>query len=207
MFQEVLICDDHAFCRMGLEVALRAANPQVRRLHLVGSAEAALEVLRSDQPDLACIDLGLPGMSGLELIRALKLARPDLPVIVVTACDLPETLRQLLKLGVAAILQKESGGGELRKILASMVSLPRETILDARAKEILRESPPPDLTPREFEVMELVVQGLSNRQIADRFDCAVSTIRFHRANVMEKIDVRNAAELTAWYLQGQRKGH
>jgi len=205
---DVLLCEDHPFVQLGLEVSLSKLLPNLKSLRKSALGKEALGMIATQKPDLAFIDLGLPDMSGVDVIRSLKQSYPDLKIIVVTNCDNGATLLEVQRLGVSGIMQKISSQEQLQGILAEVFlrkdGLP---VLDKNTEGILKSQEAVELTPREYDVLQEVVQGKSNQQIADKLGCAVTTVRFHRANILDKTGVRNAAELTAWFLQGQRKRH
>jgi DNA-binding NarL/FixJ family response regulator len=205
---DVLLCEDHPFVQMGLELSLKDLFPGLRTLRKSMLGRDALRMAKERKPDLAFVDLGLPDISGLELIQELKTAWPDLKIVVVTGCDNAATLLRVKKLGVSGILQKVSSHDRLRIVVESIFLKPSvQTALDPRTTEILKSHRDVEFTPREYDVLQEIIQGKSNQQIAEKLGCALTTVRFHRANLFEKTGVRSAAELTAWFLQGQRQSH
>ncbi|MBX3020549.1 MAG: response regulator transcription factor [Bdellovibrionales bacterium] len=205
---DVLLCEDHPFVLMGLEVVLKNLIPGLQRLRKSTTGEEAIGMARKQKPDLALVDLGLPDMGGGELIQQLKQLWPDLKIIVVTNCDNVSTLSQVKRLGVCGIMQKISSSDHLQQILEEAFSKnPKTPAMDPFTSSLLKNHEDIEFTPREYEVLQEIIQGLSNQQISEKLGCALTTVRFHRANILEKTGIRNAAELTAWFLQGQRKRH
>src|SRR5690606_5688677 len=150
------------------------------------------------KPDLLIMDLGLPELSGIEVIKQLKPTLSETKILVVTSCDNPATLREVENLGVHAIIKK-AASEILLQIALDHMEAPIDTIyLDNLTMAILEEKSVVEFTSRELEVLDLIVKGQPNQEIADKLGCALTTIRFHRANIMSKAGMRNAAELTAW---------
>lgn len=203
---DILICEDHPFVQMGLEVVLRGLLPHLQSLRKTQMGKQALQMAAEQKPDVAFVDLGLPDISGIELIRQLKQICPDIKIIVLTNCDNPSTLFQVKALGVSGVMQKVSSEEELRQMLKIALSTEDGALtLDRNTKSLLSQHHQVEFTPREYEVLLEVIQGKSNQEIAELLGCALTTVRFHRANILEKTGIRNAAELTAWFFQGQRQ--
>lgn len=203
---DVLICEDHPFVQMGLELVLKSLLPNLQSLRKSQFGKKALQMAMEKKPDVAFVDLGLPDISGVELIRKLKQIWTDIKIIVLTNCDNPATLFQVKTLEVVGVMQKASSEEELRLMLKKTLSEGLSSIaLDQNTKELLSCHNQVEFTPREYQVLLEVIQGKSNQEIADLLNCAVTTVRFHRANIFEKTRIRNAAELTAWFFQGQRQ--
>ena len=111
MLTDILACEDHPFLQIGLKASLLASIPDLKSLRLAGNGADALRLAREKRPDLVIVDLGLPDMSGLDLILRLKELWSGIRILVVTSCDNPSILRQARKIGVAGILQKSSRAG------------------------------------------------------------------------------------------------
>lgn len=201
----VLICEDHHLVQLGLQVSLQKSLPQLKTLHIAGTAEEALQFAKDRRPDLALIDLGLPDMSGVHLIQQLQNLWPEIKVLVVTSCNNPSIIAQVLKLNVAGIMQKASSSEELRTALQRVCDGSGEAYLDPYIRTLLRSHDKVEFTPREYDVLLQIIQGHSNQDIANKIGCAITTVRFHRSNIMEKAGVHSATELAAWFNQGQRR--
>lgn len=203
--KNILICEDHPFIQMGIEVALKGLLPKECSFKIANCGEDAIKTASNTRLDLAFVDLGLPGISGVEVIKELKILAPTTKVLVVTSCDNPSTLKDVESLSPSAIIQKSSSGEHLQHALAHLENVSVGAYFDPKTRSLLSEYREIQFTAREQEVLGEIVQGYSNQKIADRLGCAVTTVRFHRANILGKTGMKNAAELTAWYLQGQRK--
>jgi two-component system uhpT operon response regulator UhpA len=191
----IVLIDDHAIVREGF----RALIERERDLAIIGEcgrcaeAEAAVAAL---QPDLAVLDLSLPDGGGLALIPKLREAVPDLRVIVLSMHDSEPYLSEALARGADGYVSKGAATSELvvaiRAVMAGNVYLSS----DVAARRPQRQRPGvADLSPREREVLALLANGKAPKQIADDLGIRVKTVYVHRANVLDKLGVRNEVEL------------
>lgn len=203
--KNILICEDHQLIQLGLELSLKKLLVNLESCQMASNGAQALQQAKAKKPDLVFLDLGLPDMNGINLIEQLQTLWPDLNIVVITSCDSPPTLIRVKKLGVKAIMQK---GASREHFIAAIQSLEKPgTFLDPVISSLLQGPDLNDFTPREYEILEQITQGLSNQQIADKLGCALSTVRFHRANILQKANIRTGAELAAWFLRGKRHHH
>jgi len=188
----VFLVDDDASVRKGLTRLLKSAG---HRVESFDSARAFLESGRRDQ-GTACLvlDVQMPELSGPELQRELQAANAVLPVIFVTGHgDIPMSVRAM-KAGAVDFLSKPVQEAELlRAIDQALARAARERAERAELEAIRRLAA--TLTPREHEVMSLVVTGMLNKRIADRLGAVEKTIKVHRGRVMDKMQVQSLAEL------------
>lgn len=198
-FQHILICEDHPLVQLGLKVTIEKLVPHLQSLQVASSGAEALTMSRLQTPDLAILDLGLPDMHGTSVIQNLKSLHPHLEILVITSCDTPAILAQVKNIGVAGIIQKASSGEELTKALQHIQSGNSRPYLDQDVRKLLLECENIQFTPREYEVLLEIITGQSNQEIADKLGCALTTVRFHRANIMAKAGVHNSTELAAWF--------
>lgn len=203
--QSVLVCEDHPFVQKGLEVVVRDLLPNLKCYKAVSTGESALNLIRESLPDLVLIDIQLPGISGVEVIEQVKAFSPSTIIFVITGSDNPIVLDRVKKLGVAAIIQKSSTEEHLYFALENLSRQGTQTYIDPYTRSLLRTFVEVAFTPKEEKILREIIQGFPNRLIAEKMGCSVTTVRFHRANILQKTGLKNAAELTAWYLQGQRK--
>ncbi len=204
--RDILICEDHPLVQVGLKVSLKDAFPNLQHFKVAGTGKEALRLLEEYKPDLAIVDLGLPDMSGIDLIQKFKENSKDLRVLVVTSCDDPSTLSLAKKLNVEGIMRKTSSIEQLDSALSFMEENKDQTFLEPTVASLLQEYGEIDFTPQEYKILQDLVQGLSNPQIAEKLGCSISTVRFHRVNILQKTNIRTGAALRAWFLswKGQR---
>jgi FixJ family two-component response regulator len=187
----VLIVDDDAMVREGIQSLVRSVGLRVQTF---ASAAEFLSAKIPDVPKCLVLDVRMPGQSGLDLHRQLKEANTEIPTIFITGHgDIPMTVRAM-KQGAMEFLTKPVRGQDLLDAVQSAIDRDR-TLRKERAEiEFLRrrfES----LTPRETEVLNLVVAGLLNKQIADQLGTSELTVKTHRAHVMEKTQADSLASL------------
>ena len=189
--QTVFVVDDDAAMRESMTLMLEQAGFQVRAFP---NAQAFLDTCGTEELGCLVLDLRMPGMSGLELQRALTQLGYTLPIIFLSAFgDVPATVRAI-KGGAVDFLEKPVSTGVL--IGRIRQSLDEEERRRGRAAEVLKLRTLFDqLTPREREVMELATKGMSNKVIASRLGISPRTVENHRARLMEKLEVGNIAEL------------
>ncbi len=200
----VFIVDDHPMTRYGLACLL---NDQPD-LQVCGEAENAQEALGAIQraaPELVLMDITLPGKDGLDLVKELQLLHPGLPLLVLSMHDENIYAERLLRAGARGYIMKSEGGEKVleavREVLEGRVYFSRKVsavILESLAH---RQSDPDEARPgalsdREFEVFQLLGQGLSTREIAGRLHLSIKTVGVHRMHIKRKLRLRTGAELT-----------
>ena len=202
----VLIADDHGLVREGLKRVLAAASD----IEVAGEAangDEALALVKRHDYDLALIDLSMPGVSGLDLIRRLKLEKPRLRILVLSMHGEKQYAARALKAGASGYLTKDSAGSELlgaiRKVGTGGVH-----ISEAAAAELLVVGPRTDdapphtaLSDREFEVFRQLVAGRSITEIAAGLHVSVKTVSTHKARILEKMAMASTAELVRYAME------
>jgi NarL family two-component system response regulator LiaR len=193
----VLIVDDHAMVRRGLAAFLRTA-PDLELVGDVSSGEAALAVLDDTAPDVILMDLMMPGMSGIETIKAVKDRDPDIQIITLTSFGKEDLVKQSIKVGAISYLLKDVDAQDLveaiRAAYEGQSRLSREALQALVGALKQPPSPGHDLTNREREVLALMVEGLSNGEIAQRLVIGRSTVKTHVSNILSKLDVDSRVE-------------
>jgi DNA-binding NarL/FixJ family response regulator len=201
----VLIVDDHPMTRAGLAHMI---NHQTDML-VSGEAEnaaQALAALEVNVPDLVLLDITLPGKSGLEVIKDIKAMRPGLPVLVVSMHDESLYADRILRAGARGYITKHEGGEKLMRAIRHVLSgkiYVSETVSDHildvfSGGQTRQRTSMENLSDREFEVFELIGEGLSARQIAGRLHLSAKTVDAHRANIKVKLKVNTSAELISF---------
>jgi two-component system invasion response regulator UvrY len=204
----VLVTDDHALIRRGLkQVLLEGFGPVV-----VGEAQnagEALDQIMKRKWDVVVMDITMPGRSGLDILRDIKMARPDLPVLILSVHPENQFAIRVLKAGAAGFIPKESAPDELIKAIKKVLAGGRyvtATMAERMAFDLSRpaDKPPHELlSDREFQVLRLLGSGKAVGQIAQQLHLSVKTVSTYRARVLEKMRMQNNAELTHYAFQHQ----
>ena len=198
----VVIVDDHALVREGTLQLLE----QVATLKVVGEAgtgEEGLSLIKHTRPDVALVDLNLPGMSGLDLTRAVSAHCPQVRVLIVSAFDDYAYVSEALEIGVGGYLLKTASSRELVDAICAVADgvFVLDKAISVRLARWWRHGPADAdaLTPRELDVLRLLTRGLSNKKIATELGLGLRTIEGHVSNVLTKLGVtsRTAAVLYA----------
>jgi NarL family two-component system response regulator LiaR len=200
----VAIVDDHAVVRSGLAAFLSVSDD----LELVGQAENGMEAIRlceAEHPDVVLMDLVMPGMDGVAATRAIKERFPDIQVIALTSFPEDNLVQEVLRAGALSYLLKNVGADELAAAIYAAHAGRSTLAPEAAAALIHGATQPPrpghDLSPREREVLALMVQGLSNPQIADKLIVGRSTVKFHVSSILGKLGVQTRTEAVALAVQ------
>ncbi len=196
-----LIIDDHTITRAGLRRILSDTAQSIVVGEAANGAEA-LELVMSQQWDIVMLDISLPDRSGLEVLKAIKKARPALPVMVLSMYPVDQYALRVLRAGGAGYLTKESAPDQLleavRKVTAGMRYITPE-VAECIARDWNRNPVQPVhemLSDREFEVMRLIASGKSVGDIAKDLTLSVKTVSTYRTRVLQKLHLRHNAELT-----------
>jgi two-component system, NarL family, invasion response regulator UvrY len=202
----ILIVDDHAIVRRGLRELLSDVFHGAA-FGEASDAREALEQLRKKEWDIALLDISLPGKSGLDLLKDLKAGWPGLPVLVVSAHPEDQFAVRALKAGAGGYMTKESAPEELakaiRKILAGgrYVSPVLAEKLAMGVTKDLTYTPHEALSDREYEVMSRIAAGKTVTEIAEELSLSAKTISTYRTRVLEKLGVKNSAEIVQYALR------
>lgn len=206
----VLLADDHPLFRDGLATLLRA-----RGMEVVGEASNGLEAVekaRALKPDLILMDVNMPQMGGLEATRLIKTERPETKIVILTVSDDDENLFEAIKSGAQGYLLKSLQSQAFFELLNG-VAQGEAPISRGLATKILGEfarhlqqdevqaANKEDLTEREKEVLRLVAEGSTNRDIATQLNVTENTVKYHLKNILEKLHLRNRAQAVAYAMQ------
>lgn len=192
----VVIADDHLLMAQGL-ARLLADDHSV--IAAVASGRELLDAAQEHKPDLALVDVSMPELTGMEVARQLRASVPHCKIILVSMYTQPEFVREAFAVGASGYLLKSSAGAELRDAIREVMR-GNVYVSSSIAKDVLAclLAPPVALTPREREILALIAQGCSAKEIAGRLHIAVKTAQFHRTNIMTKLGVHSTAEMTKY---------
>ena len=197
----VVIVDDHALVREGT-VQLLSQAPDLDVVGQAGSGEEAISVFDATQPDVALIDINLPGMSGLDLARHAAASHPSMRVLIVSAYDDYAYVAEALDIGVGGYFLKTASAGELvdavRAVSKGVFVLDRA--VSSRLTRRVRKytATVGTLTRRETEVLELLARGRSNKQITQELGLSLRTVEGHVSNVLAKLGVQSRTEAVVY---------
>ena len=196
----VLVADDHKIVRDGLKRIL-SAHGEVDVTGEAADGDQALALVRAHEYDLAMVDMSMPGLSGIDLIKRLKLEKPKLRILVLSMHGERQYAARALKAGASGYLNKDSAAellvGAIRKIAAGGVH-----IGDAAAASLISadKAPHEALSDREFEVLRLLVEGLGPTDIGDKLHLSVKTVSTHKTRILEKLNLSSTAALVRYAL-------
>lgn len=201
---KVLVADDHPVVRKGLQSCLSRAG----RLRLVGEAadgDEALRKARELQPDVVLMDISMPGMNGLMVTEMLRKELPQVKVLVVSVQRNKDAIFRVIQAGAHGYVSKEAPSEEVIQAIESVHGGEpyfSEEIARAALYEFInsggRKEPFAQLTPREREVLVLIAEGQSNKEIADQLNIGVRTIETHRERIMRRLNIHSVAGLTKY---------
>ncbi|HJT59789.1 MAG TPA: response regulator transcription factor [Ktedonobacteraceae bacterium] len=218
----VLLADDHDILRQGLKMLLSLQKD----MQVVGEARTGREAValaQQLQPDVVVLDISMPDMDGLEACRQIRGEQPATQVLILTMHESEEYFLQALRMGAAGYLVKKAAPTDLQMAI-SAVARGGAFLYSGLAKALIRAYVAPTsatlehhensnsgnaslaqalrtLTPREIEVLKLVAEGHTNQEIADRLVLSIKTVQAHRANVMEKLGLRDITQLVRFAIR------
>ena len=207
----IIIVDDHTVVRRGLKQILSEESD----MSVVGEAHTAqemLELVRKQQCDVIVADISMPGRSGLDVLKELKQDRPKLPVLVLSMHPEDQYAVRALKLGASGYMTKESAPEELVKAIRKVVSGGRyvsPSLAEKLALDLAVDtdrSPHETLSEREHQVFTMIARGKTVKEIADELALSVKTISTYRTRILEKMAMKNNAELIHYAISNRLVG-
>lgn len=196
---KIIIVDDHPAVRMGLQAIL----DNYEDLAVIATAESGEELLELCQdtgPDVVLIDVMMPGMSGIETMKMLRKVYPDVQALMLSQSDAANTIQQAMEAGAIGYLVKSSNIDDIAKAIRAAADGRRTLSPEAlesliRSRTVPRSLPDSELTERELEIIDLMVQGMKNPQIAEHLLISTSTVKFHIGSIFRKTGVRTRTEV------------
>lgn len=202
----ILLVDDHPIVRQGIKQVLTGAF-EPAHVGEAANAEEGLTEVRSTDWDVIVLDITLPRMSGLDLLKELKRERPMLPVLVLSMHPADQFARRAIYAGASGYLTKDSAPTELVKAIVEVMA-GRRYLNPAAIEELMAHQqhdrglrPHEGLSDREYQVLRMIASGLTVSQVAARLTLSVKTVSTYRARVLEKMNMRTTAELMHYGIQ------
>ena len=207
---KVLIADDHTIFRSGLNLLL-SSEPDLEVVGEANDGEAAVEMASRLSPTVVLMDIGMPGLNGLEATHKIRAEQPDVNVLVLTMHRSDEYFFQMLEAGAAGYILKAAETEELINAVRAVArgdvylypSMARRLVTEYLGQPSGRKAGGPILTERETKILKLIAEGFSNKEISERLVISPSTVHSHRANLMRKLELGSRHELVQY---ARRKG-
>ncbi len=209
----VLLADDHTIVRKGLHSLLEIEDD----ITVIGEAEDGIEAIKKVKkllPDVVIMDIGMPSLNGLEAVKVLRKELPDIRILILTMHANEEYILEALKSGVYGYILKKSAPHELTSAIrivysgetylspAITTTVINRFIVDNSAG-ISRLDSVTLPTAREREIIQLIAEGKSNKNIADKLSISFKTVKNHRSNLMEKLGLHNTAQITQYAIRNK----
>jgi DNA-binding NarL/FixJ family response regulator len=200
---KILIADDHGIVRSGLKLLLDRQSD----LEVVAEAEDGVDALAkvvTERPDLAILDVTMPRMTGLQATHEIKKQAPEVQVLILSMHDDERYLFEALRAGAAGYVLKHAADTDLLEAVRAAAR--GQPFLTASAqqsliRDFLERGEQPELTPREQEVVKLIAEAHTNREIAEILHLSEKTVESHRANVLQKLGMRDRVELVRYAIR------
>lgn len=203
---KILVADDHPIVRQGLKQIL-SEYPDMTVADEAGSGKDVLSKIAKKDYDIVLLDISMPGRNGLDILKELKSKKPKLPVLVLSIYPEDQYAVRVLKLGAAGYLTKESVPEELvaairkvargRKYVSNYLAEKLASDLEINAEKPLHEN----LSDREYQVMFMIASGKRLKEISEELSLSIKTISTYRSRIMDKMKMKNNAELIRYALQ------
>lgn len=201
MVKRVLVADDHLLIRLGIKTLLGHLDG----FEIVGEAHDgahALSMIESLQPDLALIDISMPGISGIEVTHHARRALPDLRIVILSAMENAEVVREAMRAGANAYVLKDclldELGEALRRVVAGQRYISPSLGVSATVDESAERGAEAGLTTRQLQILRLVAGGATNKEIGKLLGISPKTVEFHRGQLMQRLGLRDVAGLTRY---------
>lgn len=206
----IFLADDHTMFREGLRYII-SNNPDYTVIGESGDGRNALLAIEKHQPDIAIIDISMPNMTGIEITRQLKKFNPDIKIIILSQHDNEEYVRQLLKYKVNAYVLKDNAGYDLLNAISEVnkgniffsPQITKRLINELQQQKIktTNDNVFSILTNRELEILKLVAEGKTNNNIGSLLFISEKTVKNHRTNIMNKLNIHKTIDLVKYALK------
>jgi len=196
----VLLVDDHSLVRRGFRRMLED-EPDIRVVGEASDGEEAVNLARSLKPQVIVMDCALPGMNGLQATRKILQTLPETLVLMLSMHTEETWVRQAVDAGARGYVLKNAMDLELSSAIRRIVK--GETVLDGQLskQQVLKGERNSGLTPREVEILQLICDGKSNKEIANQLQLSANTVAVHRANIMDALGIHKTAELVVYAIR------
>ncbi len=205
----ILIADDHELMRRGLASAL-AENPKWKLVGQANNGREAIELARKLQPRLVILDVSMPELNGLEATRQILEDSPETRVLILTMHDSEQVVRDVLDAGAQGYLLKSDAGRDLIQAVEALLkdrpyftSKVARMVLEGYLRPAEREAEASPLSAREREIVQLLAEGHSNKEVADELGISVKTAETHRTNIMRKMQFRSITDLVRYAIRNK----
>lgn len=204
----VLLAEDHALVRAGLCALLRNV-PGIEIVAEAGDGQEALRLIREHQPDVVLLDIAMPGLNGLDVLARIKGDCPAIRVIILSMHANEEYVKHALRAGASGYVLKDAGAADLEQAIGRVArgesylstTLPQR-IANEHAKNHAREpGPHATLTPRQREILQLLAEGHSTKDIAHILQLSAKTVETHRAQLMERLGIHDVPGLVRYAIR------
>lgn len=204
----VVLAEDHALVRAGFR-SLLTAIPGVQVVAEAADGREALAQIAKHLPDVVVMDITMPGLSGIQVITQVRVDCPQVRVIVLSMHDNEEYVRMALRAGAVAYLLKDSSPTELELAVRAVVqggsylspTVSRHVVADYLRRASNDDGVSDGLTARQREILQLIAEGHTNQQMARSLNLSVKTIETHRAQLMDRLDIRDVAGLVRYAIR------
>lgn len=203
---KILLADDHNLVREGLKRIVEE-SPGMEVIAEASDGRQALQLIKETNPDVALIDISMPELDGLEVIRELQISHPSLPIIVLTMHEEEQYIIRAIEAGAMGYITKRSVSEQLVKAIHQVYSGSRYLTSEAaealalRVAKGIQQSPLDNLSTREMQVLRHLALGLTNREIAEKYFISTKTVDTYRLRILKKLILRNNADLSRFAMQ------
>ena len=206
---KVLLADDHSIVRAGLRRIVEESG-DMEVIAEAADGREAIRLVRETAPDVAVIDISMPGLDGLEVVSRLRGHCPDLPILILTMHEEGQYVVRAIQAGAMGYMTKQSAPEQLLKAIRKIHAGSRyltdeaaETLALRIAKGTGEQSPLDSLSMRELQVLRRLAMGHTNREIASAYSISIKTVDTYRSRLLKKLDLRNNAELSRFAIQNR----